>query len=136
MSTVQSFEQQVNEIKIDEIDVNEQVMMVISSRKNRRNMLQPKLLIAAVISLVLIAGTGIASFHMINLNNEKGEHWVSILPFNEEQAKPATEISGMSDYYLTLIEEGEAIAVYNPTNNEDQVVTVRQNHFSTISGMD
>jgi len=125
MSTVQSFEQQVNEIKIAEIDVHDQVMYAISAGKNRRNIAQPKLLFAAVISLAFIMVTGFASVKIINLYNEKGEKWVSIQPFNEEQAKPVLSTGGVSDYYLTLIEEGEAIAVYNPNNNVNGVVSVR-----------
>ena len=125
MSAVQSFEQQVNEIKVPEIDVHDQVMYAISTREHRSNPIQSKWLIAAVISLVLVVGTGFASVKIINLYNDKGEQWVSILPFNEEQEKPAISTDGTSDYYLTLIEEGEAIAVYNPNNNDDRVVAVR-----------
>lgn len=125
MSMIQSLEQQVNEMKIAEIDVHDQVMHAISARKNRRNTIQPKLLIAVVISLVFIVGTGFASVKFINLYNDKREQWVSILPMNEEEARLSAETRGISDYYLTLIEEGEAIAVYNPNNNDDQVVSVR-----------
>lgn len=125
MSMAQNFEQQVSDIKIPEIDVHDRVTAAISSRKNKKNIVHPKLLIAAVISLLFIVGTGFASVKIINLYNEQGEQWVSIQPFNEENAKPETTTRGVSDYYLTLIEEGEAIAVYHPDNNKDQVVYVR-----------
>ena len=124
MSAVQSFEQQVNEIKVPEIDVHDQVMHAISARKNRSIMFQPKLLIAVAISLVVLMGTGFASVKIINLYNDKGEQWVSILPFNEEQTKLQIAERGILDYYLTLIEEGEAIAVYSPNNNDNRVVSV------------
>jgi len=120
MSTVQTLEQQIANINMPETDIHDKVMESISSTQlQKKHPVNTKLLIAASISILLILGSGFASFQYIILYNDKGEQTLNIQPYSSTEKSP--------DYpkqYLDLIAEGEAIAIYDPNNNDNKLITV------------
>lgn len=122
MSTTKSLEQQIRDIQLPQIDIHDSVMHTISSKKQPINIFQSKLLVASVICILLI-GTGFASLKYMKLYNDKGEEWVNIQPYNQQHTRPNTDTNDFNEY-LSLLNEGEAIAVFNPINNDGQVVSV------------
>lgn len=104
-------EHQIGNLSVPEIDIHDRVMHKISSNKQKSFTLNTKVLIASIISLLVIVGTGFASAHFIILYNDKGEELLSIQPLVPSNSNKESE------GYMNFIDYGEAMALYSPDDN-------------------
>lgn len=111
MNIRMDLEQHIGDLKVPEIDIHDQVMHKLSTNKQKGFTLNTKVLIASIVSLLVIIGTGFASVHFIILYNDKGDELLSIQPLVESNSNK------ISESYMNLIEYGEALALYSPDEN-------------------
>lgn len=123
MSGDQQIERQIKKLQIPEIDVHDKVMGRINRMQPPQKMLNKRLMIIAVTALLFLIGTGFASVTFINLYDENGSIALSIKSFNDDNQKSVLTEEA-SRKYLSLIMPGEAIAIYNPEGNPQNIVSI------------
>lgn len=126
MSIEKLFESKFKVTEFPEIDVKERVMKQISLRKDQQQYkLKTKVTVIAVSTCIFLLLTGFASAAIIGLKNQSGQFIFSLKGYDEENSSP-TLAEEIVQEHLEKIQPGEAIAIYSPYSNPDNVVTAQE----------
>lgn len=129
MSIDHLMEQQIKQLQFPEINVQDKVMKRLDSTTMKHTNHR---LILAVVVLIFLIGTGFASVTFINLYNKSGSLAFSVKGFDENNTAPVLT-EELSKKYLELIKPGEAIAIYSPVRNPNNIVSVLEKPIEIYS---
>lgn len=124
MSADEQIEWKLKQLKVPEVDVQAKVMGQIV-RANSPQSIMHKRMVLTVTILIFLVGTGFASFTFMNLYHDNGSIAFTVENDNDANSRPILT-EEMSAKFLSLIEPGEAIAIYNPEGNPDHIITSRE----------
>ncbi|MFD2114338.1 hypothetical protein ACFSTH_00860 [Paenibacillus yanchengensis] len=125
MNRDSGLERQLKNIEIHYIDVREQVMEQIAAKHEKRRRIRyskPQIIIASIAVAGLL--TGFAATAVVGIHNEQGKLIFSIRGFNDDNLPPLEQVE-VVDQYVNQLQPGEAIAIYSPVNNPENIITVR-----------
>lgn len=115
-------EQAINAIRmmpIPEVDVHDRVMERITVHP--RSVKWSGRLIIAFTAILIVIGTGFTTWTMIRLFDANGNEVFSV---KDSQDSEPVLTEDEQRHYLSLLHPGEAMAVYDPSNNPERIITV------------
>lgn len=130
MSMSQQWERQIKGMQFPEIDVHHQVMGCLNTSPRFSRKVKQKWIISVAVLLFLF-GTGFASANFIQLRFEDGSLALSIKSLDDDHSSIYPE--EMTDSYRQLLEPGEAMGLYNPNGNPQQIVTSFERPLETLN---
>lgn len=125
MNIDHQLERQLGNMEIPQINVHDQVMQRIQTARKSSYHFRFRGVVLTAIIAVLVLGTGFASVMFINLYNQDGQLTFSIKGLDKDNTEPILTDQQTKEY-LQLIEPGEAIALYIPDGNPQNIVSIFQ----------
>ncbi len=125
MNIDHQLERQLGNMEFPQINVHDQVMQRVQTARKSSYRFRFRGVVLTAIIAVLVLGTGFASVMFINLYNQDGQLTFSIKGFDKDNTGPILTDQQKKEY-LQLIDPGEAIALYIPDGNPQNIVSTLQ----------
>lgn len=127
MSADLRLEEQIKQLQFPEVSVSDQVMEKITAKKLRRPIWHQNRIVFTCAIFIVLLGAGFSTAKWIQLYHKNGDLLLSVKNFDANNPKPNSVYSeDMINKFLNEIQVGEAIAIYDPSQNANGIVLARE----------